>query len=186
MREDKYREGCTSCKYSQGKEKPFGDIVVSLDDKWTLNHYGGREGFLGWLVLQPRFDRMDMSELNQKELKPLGRHIQRIDQALRDWWNSRNAQLDDKSKDYVERVYIVYFFESFFDSTHCTHHMHIHLIPRTKRMVGRWAPSQVAAWRIYELSRQHWFPKEYQICKNGKVETTKKVDDLMAYLQSHI
>jgi len=183
MYKQKYIDDCNGCKRSQKKgEPPPGKIIIPLNGDWVLNHFGG--GFLGWLALQTRFHRMDLSELCSQETNALGRNIQLIDKALRNYW-SKNYPDDP-----IERVYIVYFFESaFHPSEHW--HLHMHLIPRTKQLgrfkSGYGKPWEVAAWNIANLPNQYWFPPEYQIRKKDSLEIDEeKINALMKYLESQL
>jgi len=99
-----YKEGCEGCKLSQGHGEPPGGIIVELDGDWILNHYGDPEGFLGWMILQPRQHRMDLDKLTSEETNALGGNIQRVDKALHDYWH------EEFPDDPYERTYVVYFF----------------------------------------------------------------------------
>lgn len=124
-----YEERCKGCQLSQGLRHPRGNIIVELDGDWILNHYGGNEGFLGWMALQPKLHRMDLTDLTPDEMKALGGNIQRVERALRSYWSFRFES------DPIQRVYVVYFFESFFNSPPTEYHLHIHLIPVQKGWV---------------------------------------------------
>ena len=175
---NKYDKNCEGCKFSQGLSKPQGGIVVTLDDYWVLNHYGGSEGFLGWLALQPRYHKMELSQLKEEEARSIGPHVQQIESTLRNYWS---RQFSD---DPIERLYIVYFFESAFESdfsrkSNPYYHLHIHLIPRTKKLGGG-IPWQRAAWGTAKLVEQDWFPPEYQTKDKAGVE---KARNLMEFLE---
>lgn len=103
-----YKDGCKGCDLSRGQGTPLGGIVVELDDYWTLNQ--SKEGFLGWMILQPKQHRMELADLTWDEVTALGRNIQRIDLALTRYWDYHFK--DDR----IDRVYIVYFFESYWDA----------------------------------------------------------------------
>ena len=55
--------------------------IIELDRDWTLNHYGGSEGFLGWVVLQPKYHRLDFADLTHQEVRwtGLSRHGNGLD-----------------------------------------------------------------------------------------------------------
>lgn len=178
MTTKKYKNGCEGCKISQGFEKRVGGII-DLDGSWILNHYHGREGFLGWLVLQPRFHRMKLTDLTEDEVKALGINIQNIERALCQYWSIHSP------RDPIEKVYMVYFHESE------EYHLHIHLIPRSKKL-GQRNPSEKAAWKICKLApRWNGFPRQYRLrakrSKKNEIKINKqKVVDLMAYLRDFL
>ncbi len=175
-----YESDCRGCRISQGLQAVRGNIIIELDGDWVLNHYGGDEGFLGWLALQPKFHRMDFPDLTPKELASLGGNIARIAKALRHCWPDRFADL-------IERVYVVYFFESAYDDPPTDFHMHIHMIPRSRKMgegkSGSETPSAVAAWKTSCLASQPWFPDAYRT-RNGARE--EEVRELMDCLNLHL
>ena len=184
MKKQQYLDDCDGCKRSQGKldPPPMGGII-ELEDDWILNHFGGG-GFLGWLVLQTKFHRMDLAELCSQEIAAFGKNIQLIDKVLRLYWSE--IYPDDP----IERLYIIYFFESrFVPSEH--EHLHCHLIPRTRKLgknnKGDYKPWDVAAWKIAELPNQSYFPDEYRIRdKSGHKINTEKVIALVQYLREHL
>jgi diadenosine tetraphosphate (Ap4A) HIT family hydrolase len=177
-----YRRNCKGCKRSKGiGEAPLGGII-ELDNNWILNHYGGEEGFLGWMALQPRFHRMKLADLEVDELRTLGTNIKNIDSALQKYW-SMHFKTDP-----IERVYVVYFFESAFDQPPTKFHLHIHLIPRTKKLrklLRRKKDSKIIAWNIYRLSNLKNFPTEYKIGEH-KEQSNQRVEPLMSYLRSQL
>lgn len=59
---------CPVCKIIQDRKGPAGGPVILLKSDWTLNQYGGSEGFLGWLTLQPR-EHLDWGKLGPDEAK---------------------------------------------------------------------------------------------------------------------
>jgi len=69
------------------------------------------------------------------------------------------------------RVYIIYFWETpFSPSCACLQwHMHIHLFPRTRAMVGRDDPTVFAAWEFMKLIKRASFPPDYRV-SNGNVK----------------
>jgi diadenosine tetraphosphate (Ap4A) HIT family hydrolase len=153
-------EKCFGCKLAKEefleREKelptsPPGGTVIKLDKFWIINHYGGSEGFLGWLALQPIRHVMEIGELTDDELCSLGKHFKNIDNTLQKYWK------DNFPEDQIKRVYIVYFFESVFDSKSTNYHLHIHLIPRTKAMdiflreEVEEGQTSIVAWNIYKL-----------------------------------
>ena len=120
-----YDDKCAGCARSQSKQVSAGGILP-LSGDWIANQYAGSEGWLGWLALQPRYHRMAISQLSDSEASALGKNIQILDGLLTQYWKHQFP------KDPIERVYIVYFFESAFETPAVaeTFHLHIHLIPR--------------------------------------------------------
>ena len=181
-----YKESCEGCKLSRGHRESIGGII-KLDGDWILNHYGGAEGFLGWMTLQPRQHRMDFADLGPKEIKALGSNIQRVDKALGVYWNREDNFPDDP----IKRIYVVYFFESAFNKAGEEWHMHIHLIPRTRELGTNrrheYKPWKVAAWKIAQLSDKFWFPPRYRIRdRNGQLMNEGAVVALMEYLRNSL
>ncbi len=156
----------------EGKHPALGSIIVDLDGGWTVNHYGGSEGYLGWLVLQPRAHKKEFTRLSKKELQSLGENIKRTEISLRNYWELKFPD------DLIQRVYVVYFFE--YDSVSVKpkdYHLHIHLIPRTKRLYPLLKEgSKTVAWRIYKVHDDPRFPLEYKKNKSN-------VQRLMQYLK---
>jgi len=179
-KEDRAKEVCKGCELSEGNGDPPGSIIVKLDGGWILNHYGGPEGFLGWLALQPKRHLMELAQLNEEETSHLGRNIQRVDMALRHYWAVHFPN------DQLERVYSVYFFESVYDEPPTKYHLHLHLIPRTRKMVGKKHPSDIAAWKIRELVKSRGFPKGYQTKDRGNDMYEEEVVALMTCLKLHL
>jgi diadenosine tetraphosphate (Ap4A) HIT family hydrolase len=170
-----YKDNCLSCDLSQGSIVLPGGII-ELPGHWIINHYYGQESFLGWVVLQPRYHRTSWTDLIQEEREALWGNIQKVDAALRQFWSIQFP------KDPIERMYMTHFLES------KDLHFHFHIIPRTVEL-GQGAPSDYAAWRIYELT-DTWkaFPERYRIRdkeKNWLYINTKRVGSLMGYLRMY-
>jgi diadenosine tetraphosphate (Ap4A) HIT family hydrolase len=180
-----YADPCSGCEISQGlKSVPGG--VIKLPGDWVVNHYGGAEGFLGWLALQPRFHRMALSELTDRELQNLGPNIRSLDRGLSQYWRLRYPS------DPVERVYVVYFFESEFESPPMArpYHLHIHIIPRfksfdTKERLRRTADdtSWVDGWRTPTLSLQRVVPHDYA---RESAHWHMRAEELVGYLRGEL
>jgi diadenosine tetraphosphate (Ap4A) HIT family hydrolase len=166
-----------------------GKIVIDLPGDWTLNHYGGDEGFLGWLALQPRYHQMELTDLCPNQAAALGGNIQHIDIALRQYWSIH-------FKDPIERVYVVYFFESEFDEPKKEqYHLHIHLIPRTKQLAEGLRTedgSSINAWDIPTLRKgkprecvkvPFVFPSKYKVKKKDDQNAVKLMTHLRDYFQ---
>jgi len=174
-----YKNGCKSCELTK-RERCHAGGIIELDDFWILNHYGAKENnFLGRLVLQPKFHRMELAELTAEELETLGPNIGRVEKALKDYWCERFPS------DPLQRVYVVYFFEEAFHPKG-EWHLHIHLIARTKRL-GRGEPWEIAAWNVRKLPKEPWFPADYQIRdENGREMNKESVEVLMASLRKRL
>ena len=183
-----YEESCAGCRLSQGRGCSVGGIV-KLDGNWVLNHYGGLEGYLGWMALQPRFHRMSLVDLNDQELRALGPNVKLVQQLLDDYWS------ETFPKDKIVRLYMTYFFESVFNTPKASpYHLHIHLIPRLELLepvLREYSDglvndedeyemvSTINAWRTPTITTQRAFPNEYR--KNDK--SYKK---LMEWLKNRI
>ena len=174
-----YKKDCDGCNRSQGKDNVRGG-VVELKGDWTLNHYGGQEGFLGWMALQPRYHKMTIADLESDELSSLGDNIKKIDEALGSYWK---ICFNDR----LERVYVLYFFESFYDRPIPTKfHLHIHLIPRPKSFdpllreyskLNSGEKSSINVWGIPKLTKyKDLFPEKY-------LQNEENVKKLMDYLR---
>lgn len=157
-----YEESCKGCLLAAGLECVVGG-VVHLDEHWMVNHYGGAEGFLGWMALQPRAHRMSILDLTPGELSGFGPAIQRVQRLLTKCWRERFP------RDELTRVYVTYFFESVFNEpTASPYHLHVHLIPRPTSLdpVLREATSKVEssinAWKVATATARSDFPKDYR------------------------
>jgi diadenosine tetraphosphate (Ap4A) HIT family hydrolase len=175
---NEYNDWCNGCKISRCLKARHGGIIET-DGNWILNHYAGWEVFFGWMALQSRYHRMELTDLTPDETKALGKNIQNIDLALRQYWSLKFPS------DPIQRVYVVYFFESE------GYHLHIHLIPRSKKL-GQDNPSEKAAWKIYTLAPcWNGFPGEYRLRakeskENDIIEHKEEVVALMTYLRSDL
>jgi len=168
-----YKDGCEGCDISRGSLLLPGGII-ELPGGWILSQYDEKESFLGWLALQPRYHRIGLSDLTKEETDALGRNIQGIDIALRQYWSLKFPD------DPMERTYVGCFSES------KALHLHFHLIPRTRKL-GQGNPTEFAAWRIFELT-ETWadFPEPYRVRdkeKNWAHVSSAKVTALMMHLR---
>ena len=157
---------CEGCKISRGHKIPQGG-VVTLPGRWLLNQYEGPEGFLGWLALQPKVHRMSLDKLSELELCSLGPNLQAVDRAL-------SKYAIQEFRDALERLYIVYFFES---AGVEPFHLHIHLIPRYASIEYR-----LRAWQIPVATKSATFPDCY---RRSNSTFSVKVDKLMSFLRDH-
>jgi hypothetical protein len=150
-----------NCK---GCEKANEPNSIDLLGGWSINHYGGEEGYLGWIALQPICHRMSFAELTDDELTALGPNIKSGTEALLGW----------NQEDPVERVYVTYFFEYTNDGWH----LHLRLIPRFKSMCeASWA------WEVWKANKLVSFPERYKRTSAGY---RRDVDQLMGHLRSHL
>ena len=176
-----YREDCEACRWSRGEKQPPSGMI-RLDGYWMLNHYAAEQAFLGWMALQPTYHRMELTDLETEEARALGRHIQNIDMALRQYWS---IHFDE---DPIQRVYVVYFFEGVFDVPRPKKkfHLHMHLIPRPVKLdkllreeLKDGKGTGINAWNIYKLHCQQEFPVEYR-------RSEKRVNALMTFLRGYL
>jgi diadenosine tetraphosphate (Ap4A) HIT family hydrolase len=174
-----YVPNCEGCEISHG----CGEVSKDVRRRGGAIELDG-EGFLGWLALQPRYHRMELSDLGTDEAAAFGRNIQDIDIALRQYWS---IHFED---DPIERVYAVYFFEGVYDRPCPTpYHLHIHLIPRTKQfdpLLRRATEdgSTIVAWNIYKLTEKEMgdrFPPKYRVDNEDQ-----KMVNLMTYLGGYL
>jgi hypothetical protein len=162
-----YHYPCAGCAISRGLRPVIGGIV-ELPGDWIVNQYGGKDdGFLGWLILQPRFHRMELSQLTNDELHFLGPNIRNLDKCLTQYWKT------EYPGDKIERVYVVYFFESAFKYPQESNpfHLHIHIIPRFQSLntdeglrTTKDDVTWVDGWKIATLAKNHKIPERYTHC----------------------
>lgn len=180
-----YADGCAGCAISQGLLPVTGGIV-KLSGDWIINQYGGSEGFLGWLALQPRFHRMGLSQLTHDELHSLGPNIRELDLCLTHYWHLQYPA------DPVARVYVIYFFEDEFREPPALEpfHLHIHIIPRFQSLGTderlrrtendvKW----VDGWRVPALALEQKVPGPYDR-RSPRWQT--RASNLMAYLRHEL
>ena len=113
---------------------------------------------------------MKISDLTLDELQFLGPNIKALDNGLTDYW--RYKYPDDP----VIRVYVVYFFESAFQSPPDPEpfHLHIHIIPRFQSLNKRKrlrtlvdGSSCVDGWKMPRLAPKQRVPRAYDRCTPG-------------------
>lgn len=173
MVEQRDDEHCRGCRISTGQEVPCGEIV-KLDDNWILNHYQGSEAFLGWLVLQTNRHEMELTGLHANEASALGPNIQKIEKELRGYWTNTFPE------DPIERVYVVYFFESAYEWPPSGYHLHFHLIARPRSFRGLQRNSDpLVAWRIHDVKTHPCFSMKYR-------PVEENVRNLMAHLKQRL
>lgn len=173
MSKKEYEGGCEGCDISRASILLPGGII-ELPGDWILNHYDGKQGFLGWMSLQPRYHRTELTDLTKDEIDLLGKNIQDVDRALHQYWAVKFPD------DLIERTYVGCFSES------KELHLHFHLIPRTIKL-GQGNPTEYAAWRIFELT-ETWvnFPEQYRIRdkeKNWSHVNSAQITALMIHLR---
>jgi diadenosine tetraphosphate (Ap4A) HIT family hydrolase len=160
---DHQPDDCDGCDFAAGKNVVGGNIL--LPGSWSVNHYAGPEGFLGWLALQPCRHLSTFSELHPDELKHLGPNIATIEKTLKQYWKSTFA-------DSIERLYTIYFLEG------GSQHMHIHLIPRFESLESR-----LRNWNIPRATMSATFPAKY---RRSAEDFTSQVCCIMNYLRSNL
>lgn len=179
-----YSTTCAGCTRSQDLDAVAGGIA-KLPGDWVVNQYCGSEGFLGWLALQPRFHRMALNDLTITEARALGPNILFLDKVLTQYWSNRFPN------DPVERVYVIYMFESeFAEPLHEPEerfHLHIHLIPRTKAFAEpgrlRFTRSGTTCndgWHMPHLTEHGVIPEPYRLSPSNCVA---RASDLMNYIR---
>lgn len=181
-----YNKECTGCNISLGLDAEVDKRggIIDLGNKWSLNHYGGQDGFLGWMILQSRFHRMDLADLTTDEAASMGKNIQSINDALRHYWSITFPN------DPIQRVYVAYFHESVFGNIPSSQpsqewHLHIHLIPRTFRLgqlLRRYSDNgSIRAWSIPEIIKlsEGEVPMEYK-------KTNENMSALVKYLRDRL
>jgi diadenosine tetraphosphate (Ap4A) HIT family hydrolase len=184
MEKKRYKENCKSCLLLNPTKPEEGrkEGIIKLDKFWSLNHYNGPEGFLGWLALSPIAHRDELSDLSTEETTSLGVHIRNVELALREYWSTPSFK-----KDPLLKIYVIYFFES------KDFHLHFHLIPRTERFSHAFS-TRKPAWDTPKLTTC-WseFPEQYRIrCREkammwiDKVEKHEKVAELIAFLKNQL
>jgi diadenosine tetraphosphate (Ap4A) HIT family hydrolase len=162
----------------------FPGGVISLPGGWSVNHYGGSEGFLRGLALQPFGHRMCLQDLTGEELEKLGPNLQALDRELTAYWEQ---QFPD---DPLRRVYVLYFFETAFKSgARERFHLHVHVIPRSDRIgEALKGPDEdgilsVDGWHIRTLTPDGKVPEPYSRTSPTWAE---QVNRLMDYLREHL
>jgi diadenosine tetraphosphate (Ap4A) HIT family hydrolase len=166
-----YKENCKGCNIT--RSQPRGGII-EIGKHWLVNQYWGGEGFLGWLALQPREHHMRLEELSDEEASEMGRAIKDVKMRLNKYWEK------EWPHDRLDRLYVTYFFESVFDNNPTEYHLHIHLIPRTRKMRALISKKgTIICWEIYKISKMDGFPEEY-------FRYEERVEKLMSALRQMI
>ena len=156
-------DNCEGCDFAQGKNIVGGNVL--LPGSWSVNHYGGSEGFLGWLALQPYRHVLTFTDLKAHELEKLGPNIAAIEKVLKEYWESTFG-------DPIERLYTIYFMEG------GSKHMHIHLIPRFKSLETR-----LRDWNMPRATMSATFPEKY---RRDAANFQSQVCCIMKYLKSNL
>ena len=180
-------EGCECCTIIDGEGSGFraNNYIVELEGGWVLNHCGGENTYLGYLILQTKCHRVDFGDLSPEEAKSLGMNIKRINDSIRKYWESIYPE------DQVELVHVAYLNETPYIRRHIylsnrpqlsrESHVHIHLLTRTRKMgeaLGYCA--EKIGWHLLDnVSR---FPPNYLNIE----EDDTPVVDLMDYLKKSL
>jgi len=176
-------EGCDCCMIVGGGGTGFRGIkyLIELEGGSVLSHCGGVKTYLGYIILQTKRHRVDFGELSVKEAASLGTNIQRINWSLRQYWALIYGN------DSIERVYIAYFNETPYIKCLSgqklleASHVHMHLLPRTKRMGEALNHSgQELAWHLVENINK--LPREYINVSDNDI----RVINLMNYLKESL
>ena len=163
-----YKKDCKGCNINKF---PPRCGFVKMGDHWRANQYWGPEGFLGWLALQPIKHCMKLQDLSKPAACDMGNVIKNLELDLEIYWKK------EWPEDRFDRLYVTYFFDSVFDNDPTEYHLHIHLIPRTKKMrslINK--EGSINCWEIYKISKMYGFPEEY-------FRYEERVDKLMNYLK---
>jgi len=178
-----YDQHCAGCQRAQGLHSIPG-AVIGLPGDWSVSHYAGGEGFLGWLALQPRFHRDRLQDLTKAELLALGPNLRALDFGLTEYWK---LQFPD---DLFQRVYVVYFFEAAFETPPPKEqfHLHIHVIARSGTIgeqlkCTRGGASWVDGWQTPQLTPCGKVPERYS--KESPM-WAQRVSQLMEYLRHEL
>ncbi len=149
------KENCRGCKILEPLSQPRGG-VIEIGRHWLVNQYWGVEGFLGWLALQPREHCMQLEDLSEDAARDMGKVIKDVKTSLKSYWKKEWPQ------DRLDRLYVTYFFDSVFDNSPTEYHLHIHLIPRTRKMRSLISKGgSINCWEIYKIAKLDGFPEEY-------------------------
>lgn len=134
--------GCEGCTIAAN---PYRSI--DLPGGWTVNHYGGKEGFFGWLAVQPKRHCDTIRHLWPHEAAALGPNLMLLERGTYRHWASRGYT--------VSRVYVMYFLEGQLETPSCkTAHLHFHVVPRFDVLAGAmWDEKErtLDAYRIAKL-----------------------------------
>jgi diadenosine tetraphosphate (Ap4A) HIT family hydrolase len=119
---------------------------VPLPGGWTVNHYGGNEGFFGWLALQPRRHADAVSDLTPSEAGALGPNLALVEHGVYRFWCTRGHK--------VARVYAMSFLEGQLE-THTAErwHLHIHVVPRFVALHGRMWDGKKKTIDAYQIAK---------------------------------
>lgn len=130
-----------------------------------MNHYGGPEGFFGWLALQTVQHRCNLGELSKSEARALGPNLRRLEKGIYDYWKTRGRQVD--------RVYVTYFLEGRLERKRGHDwHLHIHLVPRLhdlRPLMLKSNKREIDAYRISKLGRKLPSPLDRQRSRSSIV-----------------
>ena len=111
---------------------------------------------------------MSLAKLSQQELRSLGPNLKAVDVALSNY-------AINVFRDVLERLYIVYFFES---AGVEPFHLHIHLIPRYASIERR-----LRAWKSPVATKSATFPDHY---RRSYFAYSDEVDNLMRFLRKRL
>jgi len=169
-------DNCECCKAAIDNRH----ILIKLEGGWTLNHFGGKEKYLGRLLLQTQIHRPDWGDLSLEEIKIIGEHIQRISSSLRRYWIQQY-------NDPIEQIYVVYLndkpYKNYISDEGSREidkelHVHLHLLPRTKetRECLNKHKNDALGWHLVDYI--YLFPPQYKITDNYEPEVMALTDYL--------
>ena len=127
---------------------------------------------------------MALSELTPSEAAAMGPNVQVLDEILTRYWTL------EFPSDPVERVYVVYFFESEFTRPKPKElwHLHIHVIPRPHDLaedgllrVTKNGATWSDGWRLPHITDKDAFPKRYRLTPDNCVARSSKLMDYIRH-----
>jgi hypothetical protein len=137
------------------------EYIIDLPGGWVLNHYGNPESvYVGYLVLSTKEHETGWNKISSDNLKYLGLNINWIDTNLKDCW------MEIFDEDPIDQIYFAYFNDSAFINQIKSKeynifnslHVHLHIQPRTKKML-RICNGDNLAFDLLKLRNR--FPPEY-------------------------
>src|SRR5438067_10442513 len=120
---------CGTCRANRGELPAPGGVIYS-DRLWQLEHMIRPIAMAGWLILKPKRHVESIAALTKGEARTLGPLVTQISRAL-------------ERATGAKKVYIGLFAEA-----RSFAHIHIHLIPRPRRL-----PARLRGPLIFELMR---------------------------------
>jgi len=173
---------CQVCETTKDSCHIFHKIVVNMEGKWVLNHFGDdHRNLLGRLVLAPerKRKRKQLSKLADYQAKALGINLRKIDKELKNYWR------ENIRDDTLECVYVTYFKETKNSG------VHFHIFPRTKNMKKRANAHGCMGigWEYVSILDCPSLQGNYRVIDENQCiikGTENRVSHLMGYLKSKL